>query len=61
MAVVTPTDRLKWVRNRFVIDVLVAFFADTLLFDISCECRSYFHTTESDLLKGLAIEDAGAL
>ena len=50
MAVVTPTNRNKSVRNRCVIEVVVAFGVVTLLFGFFCRCRDFFHRTESDLV-----------
>ena len=42
MTVVTPTDRPKSVRNRWVIKVLVAFFyVVTLLLDFSVGVGAY--------------------
>ena len=51
MVVVTPTDRLKSVRNRCVIELFVALFVFlTLPFRHFCWCRGFCHRTESDLL-----------
>ena len=47
MAVVTPTDRPKSVRNCCVIEVFVAFF---------CWCRGFCHRIQSDLLLFLSLD-----
>ena len=50
MTAVTPTERPKSVRNRCVIEVLVAiFYVVKLLFGFFCECRGFCHRIESDL------------
>ena len=50
VAVVTPTDRPKSVRNRFVIEVFGGVFCVVkLLFGFFCGCRGFCHRTESDL------------
>ena len=50
MAVVTQADRLKSVRNRCVIDFLVAFLSCHDAFGFFCRCRGFFFVrTESDL------------
>ena len=47
---VTPTDRLKSVGNRCVIEVFGNVFEVVmLLFGFFCECRGFCHRTESDL------------
>ena len=51
VALVTPTDRPKSVRNRCLIELflwrcLCCHFA---LFDIFCWCRGFCHRTESDI------------
>ena len=46
IAVVTPTDRPKSVRNRCVIEVICAL---TLLFGFFCLCKGFCHRAESDL------------
>ena len=50
MTAVTPTDRPKSVRNRYVIKVFGGvFYVVTLLFVFFFGCRGFFHRTESDL------------
>ena len=50
VAVVTPTDRPKSVRNRCVIELFVALFVLSLCpFDIFFLCRGFCHRAESDL------------
>ena len=50
MAIFTPTDRPKSVRNRCVIEVSGGVFCVvTLLFGFFCRCRGFCHRTESDL------------
>ena len=50
VAVVTPTDRPKTVRNRCVIELFVALFVLSLCpFDISVGGGGFCHRTESDL------------
>ena len=50
ITVVTPTDRPKSVRNRWVIEVLVAFLCFPLVFEFSVGIGFFCHRTESDLL-----------
>ena len=46
----TPTDRPKSVRNRYVIKVFGGVvYVVTLLFGFFCGCRDFCHRTESDL------------
>ena len=48
--IVTPTDRPKSVRNRYVIEVFGGVFVIfTLLLGLFCGCRGFCHRTESDL------------
>ena len=51
MAVVTPADCPKSVRNRCVIEVLVAFLCLSLLFffKFSGKCKGLCDRTESDI------------
>ena len=49
MAIVTPTDRPKSVRNRCVIEVFGGVCVFTLLFGFFCRCRGFCHRTKSDL------------
>ena len=50
VAIVTPTDRPKSVRNRCVIELYVALFILSLCpFDISVGVWGFCHKTESDL------------
>ena len=53
MTAVTPTDRPKSVRNRCVIEVLVAFLCCPLLFEFFCWHRGFRHRSETDLLFSL--------
>ena len=65
MAVVTPTDRPKLVRNRGLIEVLVTFLCCHVAFRIFFfrGRKGLFHRTESDLciflvkLKGLLAQN----
>ena len=50
VAVVTPTDRPKSVRNRCLIELFVALFVLSLPFWNFRGCRGCCHRTESDLL-----------
>ena len=51
VAVLTPTDRPKSVRNRCLIEFFVALFVFSLCpFDISMGVWGFCHRTESDLL-----------
>ena len=50
MTVVTPTDRPKSVRNRWVIEVFGGLCVLSFGFRIFCWYRVYCHRTESDLL-----------
>ena len=51
VAVVTPTDRPKWVRNRCAIELFCGVVCVvTLPFWHFCWCRGFCHRTESDLL-----------
>ena len=50
VAVVTPTDRPKSVRNRCLIELFVALFVLSLPFWHFRGCRGFCHRTESDLL-----------
>ena len=54
MTIVTPTDRLKSVRNRFVIEVFVGVLCCPLLFEFSVGV-GVFHRTKSDLLLFLVV------
>ena len=50
MAVVTPADRPKSVRNRCVIEVFGGVLCVvTLLFGFFCRCKGFCHGAESDL------------
>ena len=49
VAIVTPTDRPKSVRNRCVIEILVPFYVVTLFFGFFFGCRGFCDRTESDL------------
>ena len=50
MTAVTPTDRPKSVRNRFVIKVFGGvFYVVTSLCGLFYGCRGFCHRTESDL------------
>ena len=50
VAVVTPTDRLKSVRNRCVIELFCGVvYVVTLPFWHFCWCMGFCHRTESDL------------
>ena len=56
MAVVTPTDRPKSVRNRCVIELFCGIVCVvTLPFWHFCWCRGFCHRTESNLLPFLLI------
>ena len=51
VAVVTPTDRPKTVRNRYLIELFCGVVCVvTLPFWHFCWCRGFCHRTESDLL-----------
>ena len=47
VAIVTPTDRPKSVRNRCVIQVFGGVLCCPLLF--FCRCRGFCHRAESDI------------
>ena len=50
MAIVTPADRPKSVRNRCVIEVFGGVLCVvTLLFGFVCRCKGFCHRAESDL------------
>ena len=50
MAVVTPTERPKSVRNRSVMELFVGVLCVvSLLFDISVGITGFCHMTESDI------------
>ena len=50
MAIVTPADRPKSVRNRCVIEVFGGVLCVvTLLFGLFCRCEGFCHRAESDL------------
>ena len=49
MAVVTPTDRSKSVRNRCVIEVFGGVLCSHVPFLIFLFCRGFCYRTESDL------------
>ena len=50
MAIVTPTDRPKSVRNRCEIEVLGGVFVvSRCFFEFFCRCRGFYHRTGSDL------------
>ena len=49
VAVVTPTDRRKSVRNRYVIDVWWCFRVVILLFGLFCWYNSFCNRRDSDL------------
>ena len=51
MTIVTPTDRPKSVRNRYVIEVFGGVFA----FGFLCRCKGFCHRTESDLFLFLVL------
>ena len=58
VAVVTPTDRPKSVRNRCVIELLCGVVCVvTLPFWHFCWCRGFCHRTESDLFLFLVFND----
>ena len=62
VAIVTPSDRPKSVRNRCVIKVFGGvFYVVKLLFGFFCGCRGFCHRTESDLFLFLLLtnNDAG--
>ena len=55
VAVVTPTDRPKSVRNRYVIELFCGVVCVvTLPFWHCCWCRGFCHRTESDLFHFLS-------
>ena len=57
VAVVTPTDRPKSVRNRCVIELFCGVVCVvTLPFWHFCWCRGFYHRTESDLFLFLLIK-----
>ena len=57
VAVVTPTDRPKSVRNRCVIELFCGVvYVVTLPFWHFCWCRGFCHRTESDLFLFLLIK-----
>ena len=50
MAIITPADRPKSVRNRCVIEVFGGVLCVvTLLFGFFCRCKGFCHRAESDL------------
>ena len=50
MAIATPADRPKSVRNRCVIEVFGGVLCVvTLLFGFFCQCEGFCHRAESDL------------
>ena len=49
VAVVTPTDRPKSVRNRCVLEVFDDVFVLSHCFLMFCGCRGFCHRTESDI------------
>ena len=50
MAIATPADRPKSVRNRCVIEVFCGVLCVvTLLFGFFCQCEGFCHRAESDL------------
>ena len=56
VAIVTPTDRPKSVRNRCVIEVFGGVFVlSRCFFGFFCGCRGFWHRTESDLFLFLFI------
>ena len=57
VALVTPTDRPKSVRNRCVIELFVALFVLSLCMPFwhFCWCRGFCHRTDSDLFLFLQI------
>ena len=56
LAVATPTDRLKSVRNRCVIKLFGAVCVLSRCFlDFSVGCRGFCHRTESDLFLFLSL------
>ena len=58
VAVVTPTDRPKSVRNRCLIELFCGVVCVvTLPFWHFCWCRGFCHRTESDLFLFLLIKD----
>ena len=50
MTVVTPTDRSKSVRNRYVIEAFGGVFVLSIGFRIFRWCKGFCHKTEADLL-----------
>ena len=58
VTVVTPIDRPKSVRNRCVIEILVACLCCRVAFWIFCWCRGFCHKTESDLFLFLLQDQA---
>ena len=59
MAVVTPNDRPKSVRNRCVIDVFGGVFVFSLDFVIFLWYRDFCYWTESDLSLSLFFSQSG--
>ena len=58
VAVVTPTDRPKSVRNRYIIELLCGVVCVVALpFWHFCWCRGFCHRTESDLFLFLVKND----
>ena len=53
VAIVTPTDRSKSVRNRCVIEVFGDVFVLFFRFRVFCWCRGFSHGSESGLLFSL--------
>ena len=50
MAIVTPSDHTRSVRNCFVIEVFGGVFVSSLFFlEFFCGCEGFCHRTELDL------------
>ena len=59
MAIVTPADRPKSIRNRCVIEVFGGVLCvDTLLFGFFCRCKGFCHRAGSDLFLFLWLKNS---